>query len=64
MRIEISRILPNSFAVAWGNSGSHDLSANTKYQLICTERTLYNILIQGKYFYFEMNMCTLRSNHK
>ena len=44
MRIEISRILHNSFAIAWGNSGSHNLSANTKYQLICTERTLYNTI--------------------
>ena len=37
MRIEISRIFPNSFAVAWGNSGSHDLSSITEYRLICTE---------------------------
>ena len=36
MRIEISRILHNSFAITWGNSGSHD------YRLIYTERTLYN----------------------
>ena len=32
MRIEISRILHNSFAIAWGNSGSHDFSVNTDYQ--------------------------------
>ena len=31
IRIEISRILHNSFAIAWGNSGSHDFSVNTKY---------------------------------
>ena len=42
MKTEISRILPNSFAIAWGNSGSHDFSSNTNYQLLCTERTLYN----------------------
>ena len=29
MRIEISRILHNSFTIAWGNSGSHNFSANT-----------------------------------
>ena len=29
MRIEISRILHNSFTIAWGNSGSHVFSANT-----------------------------------
>ena len=42
MRIEISRILHNSFTIVWGNSGSHNLSVNTDYQLIYTERTLYN----------------------
>ena len=42
MRIEISRILYNSFAITWGNSGSHNLSVNTDYQLIYTKRTLYN----------------------
>ena len=26
-----------------GNSGSHDFRANTNYQLIYTERTLYNM---------------------
>ena len=31
VRIEISRPLHNSFTIAWGNSGSHDLSANTEY---------------------------------
>ena len=64
MRIEVSRIMHNSFAIAWGNSGSHNLSANTNYQLICNERTLYNIPVGEKYFYFEKNMCTLRSNYK
>ena len=40
--IEISRILHNSFAITWENSGSHNFSDNTNYQLICTERNLYN----------------------
>ena len=40
MRIEISRILHNSFAITWGKSGSHVFSTNTDYQLIYTERTL------------------------
>ena len=31
MRIEISRILHNSFAIAWGNSGSHNFSVNINY---------------------------------
>ena len=44
MRIEISRILHNSFVITWGNSGSHDFSANTNYQLIYTERTLSNVI--------------------
>ena len=64
MRIEISRILHNTFAITWGNSGSHDLSSDTNYQLICVKRTLYNIPIGEKYFYFEMNMHTSRSNYK
>ena len=64
MRIEISRILHNSFAITWGNSGSHNFCPNTDYRLIYTERTLYNIPIGEKYFYFEMNMCTLRLNYK
>ena len=64
MRIEISRILHNSFAIAWENSGSQDFSVNTNYQSIYIERTLYNIPIGEKYFYFEMNMGTLRSNFK
>ena len=64
MRIEISRILHNSFAITWGNFGSHNLSVNSNYQLIYTERILYNISTGDKYFYFEMNMCTLRSNYK
>ena len=42
MRIEISRILHKSFAITWTNSGSHDFRANTDYQLIYMERTLYN----------------------
>ena len=42
MRIEISRILHNSFVIAWGNSQSLNFSANTNYQLIYTKRTLYN----------------------
>ena len=61
MRMEISRILHNSFAIASKNSGSHDFIVNTDYQLIYIERTLYNIPIVEKYFYFEMNMCILRS---
>ena len=64
MRIEISRILHNSFAIAWENSGSHDFSVNTNYQLIYIEKTLYNLPVGEKYLYFEMNMCTLRSNYK
>ena len=56
MKIEISKILHNSFAIAWENSGSHDFSVNTDYQLIYTERTLYYIPIGEKYFYLEMNM--------
>ena len=64
MRIDISRILHNSFAITWGNSGSHSVSSNTNYQLIYTKRTLYNIPIGEKYFYFEMNMHTLRLNYK
>ena len=35
--IEISRILHNSFAITWENSGSHDLSVNTDYQSILKE---------------------------
>ena len=31
MRIEISRILHNSFAITLGNSGGHSFSANTNY---------------------------------
>ena len=31
MRIEISRILHNSFTITWGNSGSHDFGAITNY---------------------------------
>ena len=54
MRIEISRILHNSFAIAWGNSGSHDFSVSTNYRLIYIKRTLYSIPIGEKYFYFEI----------
>ena len=50
MRIEISRILHNSIAIAWGNSGSYDFSVNTDYQLIYIKRTLYNIPIGWKIF--------------
>ena len=39
-RIEVSRILYNSSAITWGNSGSHNHSANIDYQLICIERSL------------------------
>ena len=39
MRIEISRILHTSFAIACWNYGSHNFSANTDYQLIYTKRT-------------------------
>ena len=42
MRIAISRILHTSFVIIWGNSRSHNLCANTKYQLIYTEETLHN----------------------
>ena len=44
------------------NSGSHDFSTFTEYQLhldlICiyTKRILHNIPIEVKYFYFELNM--------
>ena len=31
MRIETSRILHNSFAITWGNSGIHNFSASTDY---------------------------------
>ena len=31
MRLEIARMLHNSFAIAWGNFESHDLHANTNY---------------------------------
>ena len=44
MRIDISRILHNSFAITWGNLGSDNLSTNTNYQLICTEE-LYMTLV-------------------
>ena len=64
MRIEISRILYNSFAIIWENSWNHDFSVNTDYRLIYTERTLYNMPTGEKYFYFEINMCMLRSNYK
>ena len=48
-----------------GNSGSHNFSVIIGYQLIdYTKRTLYNIPIGVKYFYFEMNMHTLRLNYK
>ena len=48
-----------------GNSGSHNFSVITEYQLInYIKRTLYNIPIGVKYFYFEMNMHMLRSNYK
>ena len=43
MRNRVSRILHKSFAIARGNSRSHDFSGNTEYQLINAERTLYNI---------------------
>ena len=44
-----------------GNSGSHNFSINTDYQLFeYTERTLYNIPMGVKYFFFEMNMHTLQ----
>ena len=47
-----------------GNSGSHNFSAITNYQLLkYTKRTLYNIPIGVKYFYFEMNMHMLRLNY-
>ena len=49
IRIEISRILHNSFAIAWGNCGSHNFSVNTNYQLIYIKRTLYNTCLQFIY---------------
>ena len=50
IKIEISRILHNSFTIAWGNSGSQDFSVITDFQLIeYTERSLYNnIAVVGK----------------
>ena len=47
MRIDISRILHNSFAITWGSSGSHNFSASTDHQLICTKRTLYNSMYKN-----------------
>ena len=48
-----------------GNSGSHNFSVITDYELFeYTKGTLYNIPIGVKYFYFEMNMHVLRSNYK
>ena len=46
MRIKISKILHNSFAIAWGNSGIHNFSVNNDYQLIYIEKTLYNTKAQ------------------
>ena len=46
MIIEISRILHNSLQYHGQNSGSHNLSANMKYQLICIKRALYNNIPQ------------------
>ena len=38
-----------------GNSGSHNSSAITDYQIFkYTKRTLYNIPIGVKYFYFDI----------
>ena len=64
MKIEISRILHNHFAISWANSGSHMFSANTNYQLIYTKRELYNFPIGEKYFYFQMNMHMLILSYK
>ena len=41
--MRIDRILHNSFATVWGNSGSHTFSVNTDYQLIYIKRILYNM---------------------
>ena len=47
-----------------GNSNSHDFSVITNYWFIeYNKGTLYNTPIGGKYFCFEMNMHTLRSNY-
>ena len=43
IRIEISRILHNSFTIMGGNSGSHILSVNIDYQLIYTKRTFITV---------------------
>ena len=49
-----------SFAIAWGNSGSHDFSANIDYQLIYAERALHNKGEKVKYideeFFYEMTI--------
>ena len=46
MRIETTRILQNSFAIAWENSGSHDFSVNTNNPLIYIERPLYHTMFK------------------
>ena len=44
-----------------GDSSSHVFSVITNFGLFeYTKGTLYNIPIEVKYFYFEMNMCMLR----
>ena len=63
MRIEISRILHNSFAIAWGEFWESHFSAYADYQLIYIESTLYNNPIGEKYFYFEMNIHMLGLNY-
>ena len=55
-RKEISRILHNSFAITWGNSGSHIFSANTDYQLIYTKRTLYNTMRPEGLLYIQFTL--------
>ena len=62
--IEISRILHKSFAIAWGTLGVMILVLIPITKLIYAKRTLHNIPIGEKYFYFEMKMHILRSNYK
>ena len=58
--LNVAQLFLNHMGEFWE---SH-VSANTNYQLIYTKRTLYTIPIGEKYFYFELNMHTLRLNYK
>ena len=64
MRIDISRIFAQLFYNYMGHSRSHNLGDNNDYWLISTKRTVYNIPIGEKYFYFKMNMHMLRLIYK